>query len=155
MIRSFPPVVGRKPRALILGTMPSPESLRQRRYYAFRGNQFWRLLGLQELPYPERLKALKARGIALWDVLASCEREGSADTAIKKERPNPVPAFLKRHKSVKRVLFNGQPARDLYRRHHGLPALPWLCLPSSSPRNAARPFSTKRRAWRRALTGIW
>lgn len=148
MIRSFPPVVGRKPRLLILGTMPSPESLRRRRYYAFPGNQFWRLLGLAELPYPERLRRLKARGIALWDVLAACDRKGSADADIKNERPNPIPAFLRRHPTVQMIFFNGQPAWALYRRHWGEPPVRAVCLPSSSPRNAARPFAAKLRAWR-------
>ncbi|MBI4371443.1 MAG: DNA-deoxyinosine glycosylase [Elusimicrobia bacterium] len=157
MPRSFAPVVGRSPRVLMLGSMPSEASLRARRYYAHPRNQFWRLLGaaldeeLHGLPYRRRLAALKRRGVALWDVLESCRREGSLDSAISGEKPNPVAELLERS-GVKAVFLNGGKADALFRRLIA-PRLPQGVrverLPSSSPAAASIPYARKAARWRR------
>src|SRR5207249_4908149 len=99
---------GPNPKILILGSMPGLASLKKRQYYGHKQNQFWRLLGevlgekLPELDYDGRLEVLKRRGVALWDVLAECEREGSLDSDIHEEEPNAI-AKLLRETNIKTV----------------------------------------------------
>ncbi|MBI5595581.1 MAG: DNA-deoxyinosine glycosylase [Elusimicrobia bacterium] len=159
MPRSFPPVVGRRPQVLILGSMPGIESLRRRQYYAHPQNQFWRLVGdalgeeLASLSYSRRLASLKRRGVALWDTVAECVRPGSLDARIRRERPNDV-AGLVRRLDVRAVLLNGGKARQMFLRHAaaGLPAGVFVAaLPSSSPAAASIPYARKARRWRRAF----
>jgi TDG/mug DNA glycosylase family protein len=157
MPRSFKPFVGRAPKVLILGTMPGAASLRARRFYAHPYNQFWRLLGaalgenLQEMPYRSRLAAMKRRGVALWDVLEYCRREGSLDSNITHEKPNRVVELVERG-GIKAVFLNGGKAAALFRRFHA-PRLPrgvrFEQLPSSSPAAASIPYARKAARWRR------
>jgi hypoxanthine-DNA glycosylase len=163
-VRSFPPVVGSTPKVLILGSMPGRASLAAAQYYAHRQNAFWRILdalGVLDaaLPYEERLAALTRAGIALWDVLATCERPGSLDASIvaESETPNDVAGLLRRHATIGWVLFNGTKAETAFRRHvrGQLPAevvtrLDCVRLPSSSPARAI-PFEAKLAAWGDAL----
>lgn len=158
MPRSFPPVVGRSPKVLVLGSMPGVASLKAGRYYAHPHNQFWRLLGaalgedLASLPYPRRLARLKARGVALWDVLKECRREGSLDSNIKEEKPNAVATLVKKTRLVL-ILLNGGKAAQAFRRFiaASLPGVRARALPSSSPAAAAIPFARKKRLWKAAL----
>ncbi|MBE2245339.1 MAG: DNA-deoxyinosine glycosylase, partial [Burkholderiaceae bacterium] len=84
----LPPVIARTTRLVVLGSFPGAASLAARQYYAHPRNAFWPLLSalwgvdLTALPYARRLAVLRARGLGLWDVYASCRREGSLDTAI-------------------------------------------------------------------------
>lgn len=158
-VNGFPPIAGRDAEILILGSMPGAVSLRAGEYYANRQNAFWRimteLLRLEDgLAYRRRTGALKTAGIALWDVLASCERAGSGDAAIDARTlvVNDFAAFFRRHPRVRRVYFNGAAAEALYRRHV-LPVLApqtvaYRRLPSTSPAHAALPYARKLAAWR-------
>lgn len=152
----------RRARVLILGTMPGAASLKARRYYAHPRNQFWTLMGFlfgagPDLPYARRLARLRAAGVALWDVLAECEREGSADAAIRRERPNDLVALLRQCPRIETLLFNGQPAARLYRRHQAVrvarvrPGLRLCVLPSTSPAHARISLARKRVQWRVAM----
>ena len=125
---------------LILGSLPGEASLAARRYSAHPQNQFWRLLGaaigepLAALDYDERLAALAARGIALWDVVAEARREGSLDGALRAVRSNPLEQFVAGHPRLAAIAFNGQTAARLGRRALGeRPAPQLIDLPSSSP----------------------
>jgi double-stranded uracil-DNA glycosylase len=160
--RSFPPLARADARVLILGSMPGEESLRQRRYYAHRHNLFWPIMGAlfgagPELPYAERVAALTARGVAVWDVLKSCERAGSLDGSIvpHTERPNDFARFLDDHPRIGAVFFNGAKAHSAFTRHV-LPRLGARAarlrlgrLPSTSPAHAGMPRAAKLRAWRK------
>ncbi|MFN3389918.1 MAG: DNA-deoxyinosine glycosylase, partial [Allosphingosinicella sp.] len=92
--RSFPPVVDANTRVLVLGSLPGEQSLARAQYYAHPRNHFWRLIGavagveLAALAYPERLEALRAARIGLWDTVGSARRTGSLDGAIRDHRPN-------------------------------------------------------------------
>ena len=141
-IRGFPPVVGRQPRLLILGSMPSEASLEAGQYYGLPRNAFWAIMGElfgagRELPYDERLRILKRHGVALWDVLAECRRRGSLDASIqlRDARVNDLAGFFRRHRGIRRVYFNGSKAADVYRRR----ALPEVetAAPYLSPRPPA------------------
>ena len=141
---------------LILGSMPGGESLRWREYYAFPRNAFWRIMAEicgfpPDAPYAARLRGLAARGIALWDVLAACERSGSLDAAIRAPRPNDVPGLLARCPSITRVCCNGQAARRYLRRYFPETAARAVVLPSTSPAAAMFSYAEKLARWQAAV----
>jgi double-stranded uracil-DNA glycosylase len=158
-VESFPPIARQTARVLILGTMPGGASLRAHQYYAHPRNQFWQIVG--ELlafdptsPYEGRVAALRSADIALWDVLRSCIRPGSLDSAIEPRSalPNDFASFLAAHPQIRRICFNGAKAEALYTRLvrpqlAAGPAIQYLRLPSTSPANAALPFAAKLAAW--------
>ena len=159
-VHSFPPIERAGARVLILGTMPGRVSLRERQYYAHPGNAFWRIVGEifgfdAQGAYRSRTSSLAGSGLALWDVLKSCTREGSLDSDIESATivPNDFASFLAHHPRIRRVCFNGAKAEALYMRHvrpllGDLPEISHLRLPSTSPANASVPFPEKLRAWR-------
>lgn len=163
-IRSLAPIAGRGARILILGSMPGVASLAAKQYYAHPQNQFWKIIeALYAIergdPYAERVAALRARRIAVWDVLHSCVREGSLDARIEDEAANDFRAFFRAHRSVTHVFFNGAKAEASYRRHvrTGIDrplagrVLHFARLPSTSPAHAALPYARKLAAWRAIL----
>jgi double-stranded uracil-DNA glycosylase len=158
-IQSFRPIAAKDARILVLGSMPGVESLRRRQYYAHPQNQFWKimeaLLGIDRAkPYAERVQALKARRIAVWDVLHSCVREGSLDTRIEDEIANDFAAFFRAHRRLRHVFFNGAKAEASYRRHVQIPsggAIRYARLPSTSPAHASLSAARKLAAWRAIL----
>ena len=164
-VRSFPPIEDARARVLVLGSMPGRASLAAGKYYAHPRNLFWPimldLLGAEpSLTYTGRARLLKANGIALWDVLESCVREGSLDTAIEDDTivPTDFESFYRRHPKVDCVFFNGAKAEAAYKRHvHatmegvGGPRA-YVRLPSTSPAHASRSFAQKLEAWRVVCT---
>ena len=164
IIHSFPPIQTPAARVLILGTMPGVASLRAQQYYAHPQNAFWKIIGTilgcdPASPYAARTSALSAAGIALWDVLKSCVREGSLDSDIDSGTiiPNDFPAFFTAHPHIGRIFFNGAHAEALFLRHvrpllAGRPEIPHIRLPSTSPANASIPFAEKVRAWRAVVS---
>lgn len=151
-------VADRRARVLILGTMPGVASLGAGEYYAHPRNIFWDLMGQfagagRSLSYAKRLAALRLAGIALWDVVAECERTGSLDSAIRRERAQDISGLLARCPRIGTILFNGQPAARLFRRHvRELPRdIRCVVLPSTSPAHAALGGSAKAARWRAAL----
>lgn len=163
-VRSFPPIAEAGARILILGSMPGRASLMAGQYYAHAQNLFWRILAEitgagPDLPYAIRAQALTRSGIALWDVLASCARVGSLDSAIDEAtiRANDFASFYRDHPGIAQVFFNGAKAEACYRRHvrpllaDGFGPQRHTRLPSTSPANAAMSRAHKRGVWRRAL----
>ncbi len=163
MLQGFPPLARVDARILILGSMPGQASLAARQYYAHPRNAFWPIMGAAcgaapDLPYAERVARLQAAGIALWDVVGRCRRQGSLDAAIEagSVEVNDFLAFFKVHRSIRQIFFNGTAARDLFQRHvgpqlAGVPVLPMRCLPSTSPANAACRPAEKTAIWLAAL----
>ena len=160
--RSFSPIENRKARILILGSMPGAASLRAGQYYAHPHNAFWPIMGAlvgadPALPYRARTAALKAAGIALWDVLASCEREGSLDADIRHDSVvvNDFPVFFAAHPHLTDVFFNGGMAETCFRRHVALhiggTPLRFARLPSTSPANASISRARKLELWQGAF----
>lgn len=160
-VRSFSPIARADATRLILGSMPGKESLRREQYYGLPRNAFWsiagELLGFDATaPYAERCSALARARIALWDVLAVCDRESSLDADIDpaSEVANDFPAFLKEHPRITRIYFNGAKAEQAFQRHvvprltGSQAAIPRLRLPSTSPANAGMRFAQKLAAWR-------
>lgn len=149
------PVAGKVPVVLILGSYPSLQSLAKGEYYGNPHNQFWgimdRILGIDRtLPYAARTAQLIDHRIALWDVLASCTRDGSADATIRETVPNDIAGFLKIHPSVRCILLNGTAAGKFFVR--GTVPVPSRVLPSTSPANARLSLDEKTRIWKDCIS---
>lgn len=159
--QGFPPILGESPRLLVLGSMPSEASLRDQQYYAHPRNAFWPIMAQlfgwpTDLPYPERTRALADRRIALWDVIGTCARKGSADSAIdtKSLTVNPIADLLATQPTIQAVLFNGGTAAREFRRRiwpdlsRDRQQLAEYQLPSTSPAMARLSLGQKTDAWR-------
>jgi double-stranded uracil-DNA glycosylase len=155
-IRSFPPLAAPDARVLVLGSMPGEASLAAGQYYAHPRNLFWPIIGELfgfpgDAPYAERVAALRGAGIALWDVLESCRRQGSLDSAIVDDRANDFAVFLARHRQIRQVFFNGAKAEASFRRRVlptlGMIELDCRRLPSTSPAHAGMSRAAKLAAW--------
>ena len=147
-------------RVLILGSFPGEASLVAQRYYGHPRNQFWKLIGgvvgerFDDLDADERTSRLVAHGIAVWDVIAQCERAGSLDTAIRAEIANDIGGLLARWSRIRAIAFNGGKAASYRRRIEAIPEAArgrLVALPSSSPANATHSLLIKQAAWREAL----
>ena len=135
------PVFDERSRVLILGTMPSPKSREAQFYYAHPQNRFWPTMArLFDEPTPqtsdERHCFALRHGIALWDVLQSCEIEGASDASIRDAVPNELSIVLN-NAPVRAVFTTGRRACALYNRLclHKMTELECICLPSTSPAN--------------------
>ena len=166
-LQGLPPIVGAATRVLILGSFPGVASLKARQYYGHPQNQFWKILQAlwpqHPLPGPEhyerRCTWLLARGLGLWDVYASCEREGSLDTAIRNPQVNDFAALKAQCPQLRLIVHNGGESfrhARLVRASLGAEHFPLVKLPSTSPANAGWSFERKLAAWREAfvLAGV-
>jgi hypoxanthine-DNA glycosylase len=145
---------------LILGSFPSVLSLTHSEYYGNPRNRFWPIMEElfaipASLPYPDRIARLTDHGVALWDVIGSCERPGSADSRIRNPVQNDIAGFVRAHPSLRLVALNGSTAARLYHKIPELPGVPAVTLPSTSPANAAVTFAEKVRAWGIVMEKTW
>jgi len=153
---SLPPVIDKESRVIILGTMPSEISLERKEYYANPRNQFWKIIyGIyNQTPsddYEERCSFLLSRKIALWDVLYSCEREGSSDSRINNSVANNFNELFNDYPGIKAIFFNGKKAENLFNRlvKNNLDSfLFYHRLPSSSSANTRMTLDDKIREWK-------
>ena len=150
---SFPPVVARDTRVLVLGSLPGEKSLALQRYYAHPQNRFWHLIGkaigteLEPLDYADRLQALLAAKVGLWDTIASAQRSGSLDAAIRAAEHNPLAELAASLPELRAVAFNGNTSARI-----GMPQLAHadvalIPLPSSSPAHASMRLAEKEKLW--------
>ena len=140
MIHCFPPIVDENCRVLVLGSMPSVTSLERQQYYGHKQNYLWPMMfQIFEEPYSDdyavKRQLLLRHHVALWDVLASCEREGSLDSNITDEVCNAIPALLAEHPAIKYLLFNGGKAFQSFKRNFPalLEQMDYYQMPSTSP----------------------
>jgi hypoxanthine-DNA glycosylase len=152
-LQGLAPVVAPHTRVLVLGSFPSEASLAAGQYYAHPRNQFWSILSalwaidLRALPYAQRLDAVRCRGLGIWDVYASCRREGSLDSAIEAAVPNDLPGLVKRLPDLRAIAHNGgESARTMALTRTLVPEV--VRLPSTSPANASWSLQRKLDAWR-------
>ncbi len=153
LLQGLGPVVDPDTRLVVLGSFPGVASLAAQQYYGHPRNHFWPILSaiwgvdLQPLAYPQRIEAIRSRGLGLWDVYACCEREGSLDSAIEKARFNDLGSLKTRAPRLRAVAHNGgESARAL--KHTQSLGVAVHRLPSSSPANASWSFERKLAAWR-------
>ncbi|MFZ6749541.1 DNA-deoxyinosine glycosylase [Undibacterium sp. Ren11W] len=152
-LQGFAPVIDTATHTLILGSFPGEASLRAQQYYAFKQNQFWRLLSgvldenLVDLSYPDRLQSLLAHGIGLWDVFGACRRQGSLDSAIRQGEPNNFRSLQLAYPQLRKLCFNGNTAGKM-RTDFEQMAYTTLQLPSSSPAYAQMRFEDKLLRWK-------
>ena len=142
--------------------MPGGKSIELDQYYAHPQNQFWRFMGdifgaSQSIPYEERIKILKQKGIAVWDVLKACSRSGSMDANIKDPVVNDFERFYQDNPSIKFVVFDSLTAENFYKRLV-LPTLSkeliYLRVPSPSPAHARMNYEAKRILWAEAFSHL-
>jgi len=150
------PVITRDTRLLVLGSFPGVASLQAQQYYGHPRNHFWPLLSalwnvdLMTAGYEERLAEMRRRGLGLWDVYASCRREGSLDQAIEEAETNDLASLRALAPELRLVAHNGgESARVM--RHVASLGYAVLRLPSTSPANASWSFDRKLSAWRAAF----
>jgi hypoxanthine-DNA glycosylase len=155
VLYGLPPIIGDGARALILGNMPSVMSLGMHQYYANPRNAFWRITGEifgfdASAPYDSRTAALTANGIAVWDVLRSCRRAGSLDSAVEPDSmvANDFGVLVERYQEISQVFFNGAAAEKNFNRLVRVaPDFRYRRLPSTSPAQTMS-YADKLTAWR-------
>ena len=157
----FGPVVSNRSEILILGSFPSVKSREEGFYYGHPRNRFWKIMSAiakdrgipvpDELTIPEKKQLILDLGLALWDVCASCVVTGSSDSSIRSAVPNDIQSLIA-SAPIRAVLTNGKTADTLYRKLI-LPetGLTPVCLPSTSPANAARTLQNLTEEWRDAI----
>ncbi|MBW8847251.1 MAG: DNA-deoxyinosine glycosylase [Burkholderiales bacterium] len=152
------PVFDARARLLVLGSFPGAASLQAAQYYAHPRNAFWPVMGallgeadLATRPYAERLQALRAYRIALWDAVAACRREGSLDTAIEAAEPSDLRELVARLPELRAIACNGALAHRQTLLALGDAVVPVLRLPSTSPAHAGLKLADKIAAWSAAL----
>lgn len=134
----FPPVFDKRSRVLILGTIPSPKSRERGFYYMHPQNRFWKMLcAVLNEKIPDSVEGRRSlclkHGVALWDVLESCEIHGAEDSSISGAVPNDLRRITDSCK-IRQIFTTGKKAHALYKKF--FPDLPEdICLPSTSPAN--------------------
>ena len=153
LLQGLGPVVDANTRLVVLGSFPGVASLNAQQYYGHPRNHFWPILAaiwgvdLLPLPYAQRIEAIRARGLGLWDVYARCEREGSLDSAIERAQFNDLASLKTQAPQLQAVAHNGgESARAI--KHTQSLGVAVHRLPSTSPANASWSFARKLCAWR-------
>lgn len=156
-IYGFAPVWRTDARILILGSMPSVESLHQSFYYAHPRNAFWPMLAqILEAETPttveDKKNLLLSNRIALWDTVHSCLREGSLDSAIRSAQANDFEELYRNCPDLRHIFFNGGTAEQLYKKlvRRQDERFVFRRLPSTSPAYTMK-FEMKLAVWQQAL----
>lgn len=153
MLHTIEPVWNENSKVLILGSFPSVKSREEGFFYGHKQNRFWKVTAsVCDCSVPESVedkkKMLLSNGIAVWDVIHSCDIVGSSDSSIKNVVPNDIGIIIENSK-VERVFTNGKKADELYKKYIeqsvGINA---VCLPSTSPANAAWTFEKLCAVWK-------
>ncbi|MBQ3907318.1 MAG: DNA-deoxyinosine glycosylase [Lachnospiraceae bacterium] len=148
----IPPIYDKDSKILILGSFPSVKSREEGFFYGHPQNRFWKVTSAvfgedTPLSIPEKKAFLLRNHIALWDVIGSCDIEGSADSSIRNVVANDLNVILE-NADIKQIYVNGQTAYKYYCKYTekkiGRSA---ICLPSTSPANAAWSVERLTKAW--------
>lgn len=146
------PVYDKDSRILILGSFPSVKSREEGFFYGHPQNRFWKVLAAlyaENAPSTivEKEMLLRKNHIAVWDVIASCDIEGSSDSSIKNVVVNDLSDILGKG-SIEHIFVNGKKAEQLYKKYlQPVIGREAVCLPSTSPANAAWSLDRLIEAW--------
>ena len=138
----FLPLYDKNSKILILGSFPSVKSREQMFFYGHPQNRFWKVVSaVFDCKTPETIgdkkKFLLENGIALWDVIASCEITGSADSSIRNVAANDLSEILEKA-DIRQIFVNGKTAEKYFKKYtKDKVKRDAICLPSTSPANAA------------------
>ncbi|MBO4872162.1 MAG: DNA-deoxyinosine glycosylase [Lachnospiraceae bacterium] len=152
IIHPIPPLFDADSRVLILGSFPSVKSREAGFFYGHPQNRFWKVTAAlfgEPVPQsiPKKRAFLKRNHLAVWDVIRSCEITGSSDASIKNVTPNDLSVILNAA-DIRQIFVNGRTAEKYYRRYtEPLIGRPCVCLPSTSPANAACSIEKLTAAW--------
>ena len=151
-VTGLPPVHGKLPEVVILGSFPSSQSLLKKEYYGNPRNHFWQILEVlfsldRHLPYSVRTSRLIDHRIALWDVICTCSREGSADARIRNPVFNDLSGFLESYPTLRLVALNGSSAGRYYHQLNISAVVPAVVLPTTSPANTHYSLDEKISRW--------
>lgn len=142
-ITGLPPVIGKEPKVVILGSMPSIKSIEKQEYYGNTQNHFWKIMSclfkerdLELKSYEERTSFIKDKGLCLWDTIKSCVRKGSLDQNIKNAVPNDINQLMMDNPTIRLIVCNGRKAEKILKTY--FPQFEEeeekvICLPSTSP----------------------
>ncbi len=153
IIHPIPPLWRAESKTLILGSFPSVKSRESGFFYGHPQNRFWRVCAsVFSASVPETIEEKKQfileHNLALWDVIASCDIQGSADSSIRDALPNDIGVILN-GADIQNIFVNGKTAEKLYNQYlfpkYKISA---VCLPSTSPANAAWSLERLIDAWR-------
>ena len=153
VIHPIKPLYDNNSKILILGSFPSLKSREQMFFYGHPQNRFWRVLAaVFECDLPQTIEQKRdlilSHNLAIWDVIASCEIEGSADSSIKNVVANDLSVIFD-NADIKQIFVNGKTAEKFFNKYIkekiGRTA---ICLPSTSPANAAWSLERLINAWK-------
>ena len=153
IVHPIPPLYGKNSKILILGSFPSVKSREAEFFYGHPQNRFWAVIAAvlgKEKPktIEEKKRLILENDLALWDVIGSCEIVGSADSSISDVTANDLSAIIS-NSSVDRIFVNGKTAEKYYNKYtYPLTGIKAVCLPSTSPANAAWSFERLVDAWK-------
>ena len=153
IVHPIPPLYDKNSRVLILGSFPSVKSREAQFFYGHPQNRFWKVIAAvfdEEVPntVPEKKALLKRNKIALWDVIHSCDITGSSDSSIKNVTPNDLKTILD-NSNVEAIYVNGKTAEKYYKKYtEKIIERSAICLPSTSPANAAWNMEKLIGAWK-------
>ena len=152
VVHPIKPVYDKDSKILILGSFPSVRSREEGFFYGHKQNRFWKVLALvcnEEVPKTiEEKKAFLIRNhIALWDVIYSCDITGSSDSSIKNAVANDLNIILERA-DIKNIFVNCRTAEKYYIKYtEKNTSIKAICLPSTSPANAAWDLEKLKKEW--------
>lgn len=153
IVHPIPPLFNKESKTLILGSFPSVKSREAAFFYGHPQNRFWTVVARifeSEKPHTteEKKKLILENNLALWDVIESCEIEGSADSTISNVTANDLSIILENSK-IDRIFVNGKTAEKYYNKYtYPITGIKALCLPSTSPANAAWSIERLVEAWK-------
>lgn len=153
---NFKPVYDNNSKILILGTIPSVKSREEGFYYGHPRNRFWQIMAdIFETNIPNTIKEkelfLLKNNIALWDVLKSCDIEGSSDNSIKNPIPNDVNNIIKKT-NIKKIYTTGKKATELYNKYlYKKIKIECIYLPSTSPANQTISYDELKKEYNKIL----
>lgn len=155
MLTGFAPIVAQDPHIMILGSMPSVTSLQRQEYYGFKHNRFWKFMNqIFDMPiqdYEQKKQIILQNHIVLWDVIHSCEREGSLDSNIHHETVNDIEGLVNRYPNLTKIICNGRKSYDLYQKHFSHLNICCVYLPSTSNANRSIREEALFQKWKIAL----